>query len=135
MLETRDDHDISIDDMRGLAKERPLLAMAMTVLLLSLGGIPPTVGFFGKFFLFSAAVKEGLVAGVLGCDRIASSACYYYLRPVVAMYMQESVIEREALDRPMSHFVIVLMALLVVGFGLFSEPFFQLFVQSVAPVF
>ena len=135
LLETREDHDISIDDIRGLAKERPLVAMAMTVLLLSLGGIPPTIGFFGKFFLFSAAVKQGFwwlaLWGVIG----SVISVYYYLRPVVAMYMQDRVVELEIFHRPMSHFVVVLMAVLAVGFGIFSEPFFQLFVQSVAPIF
>lgn len=135
ILETREDHDISIDDIRGLAKDRPLLAMAMTALLLSLAGIPPTIGFFGKFILFSAAVKQGFwwlaLWGVVG----SVISVYYYLRPVVAMYMQDALAEQPVLDRPLSQFVIVLMAVLVVGFGIFSEPFFQMFIQSVAPVF
>jgi NADH-quinone oxidoreductase subunit N len=135
LLETRDDHDITVDDIRGLAKTRPLIAMAMTVLLLSLAGIPPTLGFFGKFFLFSAAVKQGFwwlaLWGVIG----SVISVYYYLRPVVAMYMQESVTDHKIIARPMSHFIAVLMAVLVLGFGIFSEPFFQLFVQSVAPIF
>jgi NADH-quinone oxidoreductase subunit N len=135
ILESREDHDVSIDDIRGLAQERPVLALAMTALLLSLAGIPPTIGFFGKFFLFSAAVKQGFwwlaLWGVVG----SVISVYYYLRPVVAMYMQDAVSEQPFMDRPMSQFVIVLMAVLVVGFGVFSEPFFQMFIQSVAPVF
>lgn len=135
ILESREDHDVSIDDIRGLAQKRPLLALAMTALLLSLAGIPPTIGFFGKFFLFSAAVKQGFwwlaLWGVVG----SVISVYYYLRPVVAMYMQDAVSEQPFMDRPMSQFVIVLMAVLVVGFGVFSEPFFQMFIQSVAPVF
>jgi NADH-quinone oxidoreductase subunit N len=135
LLETNEDHDVSIDDLRGLSKTRPLVALAMTVLLLSLAGIPPTIGFFGKLFLFSAAVKQGFwwlaLWGVIG----SVISVYYYLRPVVAMYMQEAVTEQEIFERPMSQFVVVLMAVLVVGFGIFSEPFFQMFVQSVAPIF
>jgi NADH-quinone oxidoreductase subunit N len=61
----------------------------LTVLLVSLAGIPPTAGFFSKFYVFRAAVERndlGLVAiGLLG----ALVSAYYYLRPVVAMYMQE----------------------------------------------
>lgn len=135
LLETRDDHDVTIEDLRGLAKSRPLVALSMTVLLLSLGGVPPTIGFFGKFFLFSAAVKEGFwwlaLWGVIG----SVISVYYYLRPVVAMYMQDAVVPQEDFHRPMSHFVIVLTAVLAIGFGILSEPFFQLFVQSVAPIF
>jgi NADH-quinone oxidoreductase subunit N len=135
LLETHEDHDVMIDDIRGLAAERPLLALSMTVLLLSLAGIPPTIGFFGKFFLFSAAVKQGFwwlaLWGVIG----SVISVYFYLRPVVAMYMQDSIAEQPSMDRPLSQFVVVLMAVLVVGFGIFSEPFFQMFIQSVAPVF
>jgi len=135
LLETHEDHDVTFDDIRGLASDRPIVALAMTVLLLSLGGVPPTIGFFGKFFLFSAAVKQGFwwlaLWGVIG----SVISVYYYLRPVVAMYMQESVADQPMMDRPMSQFVVVLMAVLVVGFGIFSEPFFQMFIQSVAPVF
>jgi NADH-quinone oxidoreductase subunit N len=135
LLETHEEHDVSIDDVRGLALKRPTLALAMAVLLFSLAGVPPTIGFFGKFFLFSAAVKQGFwwlaVWGVIG----SVISAYYYLRPIVAMYMQESLAEQPIMDRPLSQFVVVLMAVLVVGFGIFSEPFFQMFIQSVVPVF
>lgn len=135
LLESDEDHDISVDDLKGLSRTRPMVALAMTVLLLSLAGVPPTIGFFGKLFLFSAAVKQGFywlaLWGVIG----SVMSVYYYLRPVVAMYMQDAIVDVRADERPMSHFAIVVMAVLVVGFGILSEPFFQLFVQSVAPVF
>ena len=59
----------NIDDLNGLAQSRPLMAMAMTVFMLSLTGVPLTAGFVGKFMIFSAAVQAGLfglaVVGVL----------------------------------------------------------------------
>ncbi len=78
----------SFDDFNGLAKRRPWAAAAMTVFLLSLAGIPPTAGFFGKFLLFKAGVAAGeyvlVVVGVLG----SAVSVYYYLRVVVAMFMK-----------------------------------------------
>lgn len=136
MLEPRPDSDLTIEDMRGLASQKPWLALTMTVLLLSLTGIPPTLGFFGKFFLFSAAVKQGLVWlaiwGVVG----SIISVYYYLRPVVAMYMEEPLFSRAGLElKPMSYFTVTFLALLVLVFGLASEPFYQVVLESVAKVF
>ncbi|MBX3020452.1 MAG: NADH-quinone oxidoreductase subunit N [Bdellovibrionales bacterium] len=136
MLEPRPDSDLTVEDLRGLAARKPWLALALTVLLLSLTGIPPTVGFFGKFFLFSAAVKQGLiwlaVWGVIG----SIISVYYYLRPVVAMYMEEPVIAPAQVNmRPLSYFAVSFLALLVLVFGIASEPLYQVVLASVAKVF
>lgn len=136
MLETRADSDLTVDDLRGLASERPWLALAMTVLLLSLTGIPPTIGFFGKFFIFSAAVKQGLIWlalwGVIG----SIISVYYYLRPVVAMYMETPILRRESYDlKPLSYFAVAFVSLLVLLFGFASEPIYQVVLTSVAKVF
>lgn len=136
LLETRPDADLTSEDLKGLAAERPWVALALTVLLLSLTGIPPTLGFFGKFFIFSAAVKQGLmwlaVWGVIG----SVISVYYYLRPVVAMYMETPLLRRENFElRPLSYFAIAFMALLVLAFGFASEPFYQVVLTSVAKVF
>jgi NADH-quinone oxidoreductase subunit N len=136
LLEPRSDSDLTSEDLRGLAKRKPWVALSLTILLLSLTGIPPTIGFFGKFFLFSAAVKQNLiwlaVWGVIG----SVISVYYYLRPVVAMYMEEPVsAPDEGPLRTMSYFAISLLALLVLAFGLASEPFYQAVLTSVAKVF
>jgi NADH-quinone oxidoreductase subunit N len=136
MLEPRADSDLTVEDMRGLAAHKPWLALFMTVLLLSLAGIPPTVGFFGKFFIFSAAIKQDLVWlavwGVIG----SIISVYYYLRPVVAMYMEEPLFSRGGLElKPMSYFTVAFLALLILVFGLASEPIYQVVMESVAKVF
>jgi NADH-quinone oxidoreductase subunit N len=88
-----------IDNYRGLAARRPLMALAMALFMLSLSGIPPTAGFVGKFYLFQAAVQAGwtwlAVVGVLA----SVVSVYYYLRVIVAMYMQESEQELGPLPR------------------------------------
>jgi len=73
----------------GLGRRRPLLALAMTVFMLSLTGIPPTAGFIGKFAIFKAAVEGHLyLLATIGLLNSAIGA-YYYLGPVVAMWMQK----------------------------------------------
>jgi NADH-quinone oxidoreductase subunit N len=136
LLESRADSDITLEDLKGIATEKPWLALSLAVLLLSLAGIPPTLGFFGKFFIFSAAVKQGLiwlvVWGVIG----SVISVYYYLRPIVAMYMEAPLLRREPMRmRPLSYFAVSLMALLALIFGLASEPFYQVVLASVAKVF
>ena len=136
LLEPHADSDLTIEDLKGLGREKPYVALSMTILLLSLTGIPPTLGFFGKFFIFSAAVKQGLtwlaVWGVIG----SVISVYYYLRPIVAMYMEEPMLKRDALAmRPLSYFAVAFMALLVLAFGLASEPFYQVVLTSVNKVF
>ncbi|GGG58137.1 NADH-quinone oxidoreductase subunit N [Hymenobacter glacieicola] len=73
--------------LNGLAKTNPLLAFVMTVAMLSLAGIPLTGGFFGKFFVFSAAVENGYIGLVVFAVVMSMVSIYYYLRPIIAMYM------------------------------------------------
>jgi NADH-quinone oxidoreductase subunit N len=81
---------VTLEDYEGLGQRSPLLAATLTIFLLSLIGIPMTGGFFAKFYVFSAAVKSGLIwltiIGVLN----SGIGAYYYLRIIVMMYMRES---------------------------------------------
>lgn len=90
-LEQRGEQAWSIDDFDGLWGRQPLLAIAMALFMLSLGGVPPTVGFFGKFLVFAAAWESGL--GFLALIGVATSAIaiFFYLRIVVRMFMYEPV--------------------------------------------
>jgi NADH-quinone oxidoreductase subunit N len=83
----------NVSDYAGLGFRRPVLAMLMTIFLFSLAGIPPMVGFIGKFYLFSAAIKSGYIwLAIIGVLNSAASV-YYYLRVMVYMYMKEPVEE------------------------------------------
>ena len=75
-----------LDSLRGLGWSQPLLGMAMTVAVLSLAGFPPLGGFFGKFYLFSSAIKAGYLglAIIAALNSVVSLA--YYLRILVVMY-------------------------------------------------
>ena len=89
LLGTAQDQHDELRDFAGLWRSRPALAGLMTVFLLSLGGIPPTAGFIGKWYIFSAAVQEGhywlAIIGVL----TSVVSVFFYLRIVVMMYMTE----------------------------------------------
>ncbi|TDN39915.1 NADH-quinone oxidoreductase subunit N [Hymenobacter sp. UV11] len=74
--------------LAGLARTNPLLAFSMTLAMLSLGGIPLTGGFFGKFFIFTAVVAQGYIWLVVFAVLMSMVGIYYYLRPVIAMYMR-----------------------------------------------
>jgi NADH-quinone oxidoreductase subunit N len=78
-----------IEDFAGLAQRQPVMAAMLTIFLLSLIGVPLTGGFFGKFYIFKAALEANLVwLTVLGLLNSAVAA-YYYLRVLVVMYMKD----------------------------------------------
>jgi NADH-quinone oxidoreductase subunit N len=80
---------LRLDDFSGLAARQPFTAALLTIFLLSLIGVPLTGGFFGKFYIFKAALQSNLVwLTVLGLLTSAVAA-YYYLRILVVMYMHE----------------------------------------------
>lgn len=102
-------------DFYGLSRRSPGLALAMLFALLSLGGIPPTAGFFGKFFVFKAAVDVGLwwlaFIGVLN----AFVGLYYYLTVVKYMYLYRGPEDEEAVAIPLSRAARVGLAVSVVA--------------------
>jgi NADH-quinone oxidoreductase subunit N len=116
----RSDERLFVDDWAGLGTKRPAVALAMTIFLLSLGGVPPTGGFFGKFYLFRAAMESPqlywlVVVGVL--NSIVS--VYYYLRIAVAMYFRESTRALAPTDGASMRIGILLTAIAVVLLGVF----------------
>jgi NADH-quinone oxidoreductase subunit N len=89
----------SLGTFAGLGRREPLLAVLMTLFLLSLIGIPPTAGFFAKAEIIIAAVQAGDVLTVLAVITVlnAAVAAFYYLRVIVYMFMRDSATEAPAL--------------------------------------
>ena len=88
-LEKAEGKGLELRDYAGLGKKYPVLAAIMTVSMLSFTGIPPTLGFVGKFYLFRSVVEGGFVwLAIIGVLTSLVSA-YYYLRVVIYMYMQD----------------------------------------------
>src|SRR6267142_681816 len=91
-----DEQHVSLDDYAGLGQRQPWVAAALSVFLLSLLGLPVTAGFFGKFYIFTAAVHSKLIwlAILMAVNSIIGA--YYYLRLIVVMYMHEPKSEAAA---------------------------------------
>lgn len=88
-IEKEDGSGVDLEDLVGLSKSRPMMAMAMTIFMLSLTGIPLTAGFVGKFMIFSSAIQAGLYGlAIIGVLTSVVSA-FYYMRVVVNMYLRE----------------------------------------------
>ncbi len=119
----------TFDDLAGLGKRRPLSAVFMTIFMVSLAGVPPTAGFFGKFMLFRAAVDADLIAlAVLGVIAAVVGAAYY-LRVVVVMWMRDSVEAHahEAAEPEKPDFnvglAVLVAALLTIAFGVWPNQY------------
>lgn len=106
-----------INDLAGLSKTHPMMALALAIFMFSMAGIPPLAGFFGKLFVFQAAVEAQLYAlAVIGVLTSVVSA-FYYLRIVKLMYFDEPT---EAFDQPVDRD----MGLVLTATGLFTLLFF-----------
>jgi len=121
MLERHEYAGEAVNDFDGLHKRAPFFAFAMVVFLLSLGGIPPTAGFIGKYFLFYAAVGAGF--GWLAVLAVLMSAVsmFFYFRLVMAMYLKEG---REAVvtGGGALKFVVAIALLVTLFFGVLPSP-------------
>jgi NADH-quinone oxidoreductase subunit N len=110
-----------VDDWAGLAGQHPAAALAMVVCLLSFGGMPPTGGFFGKFYVFKSAmdVYDGQLLWLVIVGVVNSAiSIYYYLRIVTAMYFREATTPFTVTRSSGLVFVIALMPLLVIEMGI-----------------
>jgi NADH-quinone oxidoreductase subunit N len=112
----------NISDLAGLGRSHPMLALSMMIMMFSLAGIPPLAGFWGKLYVFMAAVEARLIwPAVLGV--LASVvASYYYLRIVKVMYFDESEEAIEPGFSGMNRAVAFGSALLVALFSLLPQP-------------
>ncbi len=112
---------VSYEDLAGIGKRHPTAALAFTLFLLSLAGIPPTAGFFGKWFVFKSAIDSGLYwLAALGLVNSVIGA-YYYLRVLVYMYMREPAAGAPVAIPMRSGYVaaaLLLSAILVLALGL-----------------
>ncbi len=132
-LEKAEGKGLEIADYAGLGRKYPALAAAMTIFMLSLTGIPPTLGFVGKFYLFRAAIAgQFYLLAIIGVLTSLISA-YYYLRVVVTMYMREG--EPETMSEPWLNITWGLAAFLTVAVSLVPAPLFDWASQAVLKLF
>lgn len=128
LLARRGDELNNIEDLQGLAQTQPWAAAIMALFMFSLAGVPPAAGFFGKFYVFIAAVHAqqyslaviGLVASVVGAA--------YYLRVVYTMYFQPATREYPANAwrfSPGASFALVISAIATLAFGMFPSGLYK----------
>lgn len=111
---------VSIANFRGLFKKSPFLSISITIALLSLAGIPPLAGFFGKYMVFVLAMEQGY--GFLALLAVVASliGVYYYFRIIVAMFFQEPHGEPFDITLPQKMWMIV-MIIMSFGLGIFAD--------------
>jgi NADH-quinone oxidoreductase subunit N len=116
---SKNDERLMLDDWAGLGSRHPAAALAMTIFMLSLGGIPPTAGFFGKFYVFRAALeKPSMVWLVVIAVLNSVVSVFYYLRVVTAMYFREVGREAQPVKASSVTAALLLAALGTLGLGL-----------------
>ena len=132
-LEKKDDIGTAISDYAGLARSNPRLGVAMTIFMLSLTGLPPTMGFVAKFYVFRAALNVGYTwLVIVGVITILISA-YYYLRIIVLMWMRDGA-EIDSAPMPLN-FVVGLTAVTTLVFGILPGPVLVLLEKSIQGLF
>lgn len=128
--ETREETDLAV--FTGLATRQPWLAAAMAVFLLSLAGVPPTIGFFAKYYLFQAAVGAGQVGIVIIAVLNSVVSVAYYIRPIIAMYFRRAP---EGAPLPVVaplgvNLVLACTGVAVIALGLFPGPLLAILLQT-----
>jgi NADH-quinone oxidoreductase subunit N len=121
LLEREEGQNLTFEDYAGLGTKKPFLAAMMSVFMLSLAGIPPFGGFFGKYYIFISAVQANLtwlaIIGVL----TSVISVYYYLRLIMVMYFNESTVEVGGSPTKSSFIVLALSTVAVIQLGIFPS--------------
>ena len=125
LLRRRDVIGDELKDFSGLSARNPFAAFAMLLFMLSLGGIPPTAGFMGKFWLFGAAVDAGYVwLAVIGVLNSAISL-YYYIRLVVFMYLRKETMGSEPVAGPSLTVALAVAVAATIVLGIYPRLLFE----------
>jgi NADH-quinone oxidoreductase subunit N len=125
LLHRKDIVGEDLKDFSGLHFRNPFAAFAMLIFMLSLGGIPPTAGFMGKFWLFGAAIDAGYVwMAVIGVLTSALSL-YYYVRIVVFMYLKKETTGSEPVTSPALALTLGAAVLATILLGVYPRQLFE----------
>ncbi len=112
----------TFEDYNGLSKQAPIACAALAVFMFSLAGIPPLGGFWSKYFLFTGALEAGLLSVAAALVVNSALSLYYYTRLVKAVWIEDPVLDREALSQPIGLYAAVVVAavmtvVILPGFG------------------
>jgi NADH-quinone oxidoreductase subunit N len=127
----------SLEEYRGLGRQNAVAAVVLSIFLFSLAGIPPTAGFFGKFYLFKVAVENDLTWLVVIAVLNSAVSAYYYLRIMVSMYMQsetEKTTSGFKASLPIA-LAVAICLYFVIAMGIFPIPYLDVAKASIASMF
>ncbi|HAA73949.1 TPA: NADH-quinone oxidoreductase subunit N [Candidatus Latescibacteria bacterium] len=132
-LSKKGEENLDISGYAGVGFRHPALGLAMTLFMISLAGLPPTAGFFGKFYIFSGAVEAGLISlAIIGVLNSLVSV-YFYLGVVVSMYMRPAVGEAQDLSlSPFARAALVVTSIATLYIGLAPSRFLQMARETVS---
>ena len=125
---------VTYDDFKGLAKERPFLAAMMTIFLFSLAGIPSTMGFIAKFYVFTEAISAGYTGLTILAVMATTVSVYYYFKLIAVMYFyppKDECISEEFNDKRVSTYAIAFVAILTILGGVGSAIVFFIPVMNI----
>jgi NADH-quinone oxidoreductase subunit N len=119
-LEEKKGDTITVEHFNGMFKKNPFVAVALTISLLSLAGIPPLAGFFGKYLVFSLALAKGYTTLVIIAVITSLIGVYYYFKVIIAMYLKEPSPGTVLLPGSMKLWMIILVVLNL-ALGIFPD--------------
>jgi NADH-quinone oxidoreductase subunit N len=117
---------VDVDSFNGLGTRSPLTALAMTIFMLSLMGLPPLIGFYAKYYVILAAIEAELIWLAVAVVLASAVSAFFYLRVVVAMYFNDAEGEWKPQATPMLGVGLLIMAVGTIAFGFFSGPVLDL---------
>ncbi len=121
-MENFEDSGTTLENIAGLGRKRPLLAFSLTILLFSLAGIPPTLGFMGKYFLFLSLIEGQLWWIAIIAVLNSAISVYYYFRVVMYMYWKDSSSNLQNHDNV--DYAVFILSLITIVVGLAAPLFF-----------
>ncbi|MER3406298.1 MAG: NADH-quinone oxidoreductase subunit N, partial [Chloroflexota bacterium] len=117
---------VDLEDFQGLAARSPLAAIAMTIFMLSLMGMPPLIGFYAKYYVILALIEAGHLWLAVAIVIMSAVSAFFYLRVVAVMYFNEPAGAWQAARTPMLGVGLAVMAMGNLALGLFSGPVLDL---------
>jgi len=120
------DKHISFDDLNGLGKNTPIIAVSLTIFMLSLAGFPSTIGFIGKFYIFTSAIESGYTMLALLGAITAFISIYYYFKVIVHLYFKESAYVKVEYGYRVSLGFIIISAFIVLWGGVGTSLIFNI---------
>ena len=112
-----------ISDFSGLSRKKPLISLSLAIIMLSMAGIPPFAGFFGKFYIFIAALESDLIIlAILGVVSSVISA-FYYLKIIKIMYFEENETNQFSSIISSKSLIVLILSMIVISFFVFYPVF------------